>query len=106
MLRDQERRSGATSLASHYSYLKLSTGSSFAARAAGTVPKRIPTSDETTMATIADSPETGTRYCVRNLIEYGRASPITTPTSPPPTEIRIASDRNWNLISRLVAPNA
>lgn|SRR2546421_12432841 len=54
---------------SAYSYLKLSTGSNFAARAAGTVPNRIPTNDETTIATIADNPEIGTRYSVRKRME-------------------------------------
>ena len=43
-----------------YSYRRLSTGSSCAARVAGTVPKTIPTSVETTIATIADHPEIGT----------------------------------------------
>ena len=77
-----------------YSYLKLSTGSSFAALAAGTVPKSIPTSDDVTIATIADSPEIGIRYSVKNLTEYGIASPITTPISPPINEISSASDKN------------
>jgi hypothetical protein len=44
-----------------YSYRRLSTGSSFAARAAGTVPNRIPTMEETTIATMAESPEIGKR---------------------------------------------
>jgi hypothetical protein len=44
-----------------HSYRKLSTGSIFAARAAGTVPNKMPTSAETTMATIAESPEMGMR---------------------------------------------
>ncbi len=44
-----------------HSYRKLSTGSIFAARAAGTVPNRMPTTAETTMATIAESPEMGIR---------------------------------------------
>jgi hypothetical protein len=45
----------------NHSYRKLSTGSIFAARAAGTVPNRMPTTAETTMATIAESPEMGMR---------------------------------------------
>jgi hypothetical protein len=45
----------------NHSYRKLSTGSIFAARAAGTVPNRIPTTAETKMATIAESPEMGMR---------------------------------------------
>lgn len=44
-----------------HSYRKLSTGSILAARAAGTVPKRIPTTAETKIATIAESPEMGMR---------------------------------------------
>src|SRR5437868_2245966 len=89
-----------------YSYLKLSTGSSFAARAAGTVPNRIPTSDEVTIATIADKPEIGILYAVKNLTEYGIANPITTPINPPINEISNASDKNCNLISLFVAPIA
>ena len=56
-------------LASVYSYRRLSTGSSLAARAAGTVPNRIPTSDDTTIATIADRPEMGMRYSVKKRTE-------------------------------------
>src|ERR1041385_5905124 len=52
-----------------YSYLRLSTGSSLAALAAGTVPNRIPTRDETTMATMADKPEIGILYSVRKRTE-------------------------------------
>jgi hypothetical protein len=44
-----------------YSYRRLSTGSSCEARPAGIVPKMIPTSDDTAIAMIADSPETGRR---------------------------------------------
>ena len=44
-----------------YSYRKLSTGSILAARPAGTVPKRIPITAETTIATTAESPEIGIR---------------------------------------------
>src|SRR5438874_13792772 len=80
--------------ANSHSSRKLSTGSSFAARVAGTVPNRIPTRDETTIATIAESPDTGKRYSVRNRTEKGIASQMTTPIKPPPTEIRIASDKN------------
>src|SRR4029077_5670738 len=79
---------------SHYSYRRLSTGSSLAARVAGTVPKRTPTREDTTMATIADSPEMGMRYSVKKRTEKGSASPMTTPTTPPIREIRMASDRN------------
>jgi len=43
----------------HYSYRRLSTGSSCDARVAGTVPKMIPTIDDTMIAMIADSPEMG-----------------------------------------------
>src|SRR5579863_7781528 len=52
-----------------HSNRKLSTGSSFAARAAGTVPNRMPTIAETTIATIAESPEIGIRYAVRKRTE-------------------------------------
>ena len=45
----------------HYSYRRLSTGSSCEARVAGTVPKMIPTIEDTTIAMIADSPEIGMR---------------------------------------------
>src|SRR5579864_7554461 len=45
-----------------YSCRKLSTGSSCAARVAGNVPKMTPTSDDTTIAMIADSPEIGMLY--------------------------------------------
>src|SRR5580765_2570216 len=44
-----------------HSYLRLSTGSSCAARVAGRVPKIMPTSDETTIAMIAERPEIGMR---------------------------------------------
>jgi hypothetical protein len=44
-----------------YSCRKLSTGSSCEARVAGMVPKMIPTTDDTTMAMIADKPEMGMR---------------------------------------------
>lgn len=56
-------------LSGHYSYRKLSTGSNCAARAAGRVPKMTPTSDETKMAMMADSPEIGMRYSVRKRTE-------------------------------------
>jgi len=46
---------------STHSYRKLSTGSSCEARVAGTVPKMIPTTDDTTIAMIADNPEIGRR---------------------------------------------
>jgi hypothetical protein len=52
-----------------HSYLRLSTGSSFAALVAGTVPNTTPTRDETRIATIADRPEMGMRYSVRNRTE-------------------------------------
>lgn len=52
-----------------YSYLKLSTGSNCAARAAGTVPKTTPTIDETNIAIIAESPEIGMRYSVKKRTE-------------------------------------
>ena len=55
--------------AEFYSYRRLSTGSSCAARVAGTVPKRTPTTDETTIAIIAESPEIGMRYSVRKRTE-------------------------------------
>ena len=45
----------------YHSYRKLSTGSSLAARAAGIVPNSTPTIPETTIATIAERPDTGTR---------------------------------------------
>src|SRR5580765_6338974 len=44
-----------------HSYLRLSTGSSCAARVAGRVPKIMPTSEETTIAMIAERPEIGMR---------------------------------------------
>ena len=77
-----------------YSYRKLSTGSSCAALVAGIVPKIIPTSDDTMIAMIAESPEIGMRYSVKNRTENGMASPITIPITPPISEIRIASDKN------------
>jgi len=52
-----------------YSYRRLSTGSSCAARAAGTVPKITPTTDETTIAMRPESPVMGTRYSVRKRTE-------------------------------------
>ena len=44
-----------------YSWRRLSTGSSWAARVAGTVPKSTPTKVETPSAITADQPETGRR---------------------------------------------
>ena len=44
-----------------HSYRRLSTGSSWAALLAGSVPKIIPTSDETPIAMIAERPEIGMR---------------------------------------------
>ncbi len=84
-----------------YSYRKLSTGSNCAARMAGRVPNKIPTSDETTIAMIADRPEMGMRYSVKKRTENGMASPTMIPITPPISEIRMASDRNWKRISRL-----
>src|ERR1700683_1200321 len=52
-----------------YSYRRLSTGSNWAARAAGTVPKITPTSDDTKIAITADQALTGTRYSVRKRTE-------------------------------------
>ena len=54
-----------------------------------------PTSEDTMMATIADSPDTGTLYSVRKRTENGRASPMRIPMTPPIREINMASDRNW-----------
>ncbi len=70
-LSDSEREARSQALEAHYlySYLKLSTGSSFDARVAGTVPKIMPTKDETKIATIADKPEIGIRYSVRKRTE-------------------------------------
>ena len=44
-----------------HSQRKLSTGSKWAARAAGAVPNSTPTRLETSTAMITDQPETGTR---------------------------------------------
>src|SRR5262249_20828863 len=77
-----------------YSYRKLSTGSNCAARLAGSVPKIMPTSDDTTIAMIADRPEMGMRYSVKKRTENGIASPIRMRMSPPISEISTASDRN------------
>ena len=74
---------------------KLSTGSSCAARVAGIVPNTIPTKDETTMAMMAERPEMGMRNSVKNRTENGMANPTTIPITPPISEIKIASDRNW-----------
>jgi len=52
-----------------YSYRRLSTGSSWAARVAGTVPKITPTTEDTMIAMMADRPEIGTRYSVRKRME-------------------------------------
>ena len=87
-------RTDGSGKGSPHSYLRLSTGSSWAARVAGRVPKIIPTRDETTIAIIADSPEMGMRYSVRNRTENGIASPITIPMTPPIREIKMASDKN------------
>src|SRR5215469_859969 len=96
----------ATSNPRRYSYLKLSTGSSCAARVAGSVPKITPTNDDTTIAMIADNPEIGMRYSVKKRTENGIASPITMPMIPNINEIETASAKNWKRISRLVAPIA
>src|ERR1019366_613290 len=48
-------------LTTSYSYRKLSTGSSWAARAAGMVPNSTPTSDDTSTAMTTDRPEIGIR---------------------------------------------
>src|SRR5579864_4660352 len=44
---------------SGYSYRRFSTGSSCDARVAGTVPKMMPTIDDTMIAMMADRPEMG-----------------------------------------------
>ena len=60
---DREARDAflAAGVLARYSYRRLSTGSNWEARVAGTVPKMIPTMDETKIAIIAESPEIGIR---------------------------------------------
>lgn len=69
-IRNEEYSCRNASLACRfYSWRKLSTGSSCEARVAGTVPKIMPTIDDTTMAMIADKPEIGMRKSVRKRTE-------------------------------------
>jgi hypothetical protein len=53
----------------HYSNLSDSTGSSCAARVAGSVPNTTPTSVAAAKAMMADNPEIGMRYDVNNRTE-------------------------------------
>ena len=64
--RSKARTNSATFRATAYpAQRRLSTGSSWAARAAGTVPKITPTTEDTMMAMTADQPLIGTRYSVK-----------------------------------------
>src|SRR2546426_954627 len=91
---------------SRYSYLNASTGSSLAARPAGTTPKISPIAIETTHATTAL--HTGTRAW--NWSATLSSSPIESPSrmpSTPPINVSVAaSTRNCHRISRRVAPMA
>src|SRR5579875_4055622 len=71
-----------------YSYFSVVTGSSFAARFAGNVPKMTPTRIAVTSEMIALHGEIGICRPVSRRTLSGRASPSSVPTSPP------ASDRN------------
>src|SRR5438552_5121942 len=89
-----------------HSYLNASTGSSFAARPAGTTPKISPIAIETAHATTAL--HTGTR--ASNWSAAFSSSPVDSPSrmpSTPPSNVRVAaSTRNCHRISRRVAPMA
>src|SRR2546422_8041851 len=89
-----------------YSYLNASTGSSLAARPAGTTPKISPIAIETAHATTAL--HTGTR--ASNWSAALSSSPIESPSrmpSTPPISVSVAaSTRNCHRISRRVAPMA
>src|SRR3989442_1540015 len=89
-----------------HSYLNASTGSSLAARPAGTTPKISPIAIETAHATTAL--HTGTR--ASNWSAALSSSPIESPSrmpSTPPINVSVAaSTRNCHRISRRVAPRA
>src|SRR5438128_12272567 len=89
-----------------HSYLNASTGSSLAARPAGTTPKISPIAIETAHATTAL--HTGTR--ASNWSAALSSSPIESPSrmpSTPPISVSVAaSTRNCHRISRRVAPMA
>src|SRR2546422_6232928 len=89
-----------------HSYLNASTGSSLAARPAGTTPKTSPIAIETAHATTAL--HTGTR--ASNWSAALSSSPIESPSrmpSTPPINVSVAaSTRNCHRISRRVAPRA
>src|SRR3989449_7814492 len=89
-----------------HSYLNASTGSSLAARPAGTTPKISPIAIETAHATTAL--HTGTR--ASNWSAALSSSPIESPSrmpSTPPINVSVAaSTRNCHKISRRVAPMA
>ena len=83
-----------------YSSRNASTGSIWAARVAGMVPKKMPTEVAAASAMATDQREMGRSKSVKTRTDSGTASPTTMPTIPPISEMMTASARNWSLISR------
>src|SRR5437870_13826049 len=77
-----------------HSYRKLSTGSSLAARVAGTDPKIIPTRDETTIATMEERPDIENRYAVKKRNKNDSARQMKKQSNHQMSEMKMATARH------------
>src|SRR5262249_41997224 len=77
-----------------YSYRSASIGLIRDALTAGYAPNKMPTATETPKATTTDAVVTIVFHSAVCAISHARKHPNATPSTPPPTEIRIDSVRN------------
>src|ERR1017187_7790893 len=67
---------------------------------AGEMPKIMPTATETPKAMITEEEVTMVFHSAVRAINQARKKPKAMPKSPPPTEMRTLSVRNWRTISK------